>query len=154
MSNENILQAISCLVANAMNSQEMAGLAARLDQAMPDDWTDEQKAKALADSVVYALVAEQPGYPDTGLPGYLSATTDLRAAILHEIDAMLAADFDRDEHAKVWQQIRTTIAATPEADFLPGIAVNCPDDYLLTLDRRSCADVLREKDALPAWGTA
>lgn len=150
----NTLKAISGLVAEAMNREDLAGIDAALAQAMPADWTNEQKAKALSDACVYALVAEQPGHPDTGQPGYLAAGTDLKAAILHEIDAMLAADFDRDEHASVWRQIQATVAATPEADFLAGVAVNCPDDYLLTLDRLSCVEVLSERNALPAWAKA
>lgn len=154
MDDANMLQTISSLVAGAMNKEDLSGIAAKLEQAMPPNWTAQQKGKALADAWVYALVAEQPGYPDTGQPGFLGADADLKAAILHEIDAMLAADFCRDEHAKVWRQIRTTVEATPESDFLPGVAVNCPDDYLLTLDRLSCAEVLRQKNALPAWALA
>lgn len=154
MDDTNTLEAISNLVAEAMNREDLSDIEPALAQVMPENWSTEQKVKALSDACVYALVAEQPGYPHTGEPVYLAAGTDLKAAILHEIDAMLAADFDRDEHSNVWRQIQSTIAATPDADFQAGVAVNCPDDYLLTLDKLSCTEVLSQKNALPAWAKA
>ena len=146
-----ILIEISQVVAKAMNAQDLSGIGAELNAVIPASLDAEKRAACLDAAVVYVLVAEQPGYPDDGLPGYLPADADLKAAVLNEINAMIKADFDKEEHRAVWQELAKSIEATPEADFVPGVAVNCPDDYLLTLDRLSCGDVLREKNALPAW---
>lgn len=147
----NILLAISKIVAQALNAGSLSGIGERLDSAMPAAWEQAQRASALDEAVVYALVAEQPGYPEDGQPGYLSSDADLKAAVLNEIDEMIKADFDKAEHRQIWQSIQKSVEGTPEADFIPGVAVNCPDDYLLTLDKLSCGDVLRAKNALESF---
>lgn len=149
--NENILIAISRTVAQAMNEQNLADIGARLNAVIPASASPRERATALDEAFVYSFAAEQPGYPDDGQPGYLPANANLKEAVLNEIRAMIKADFDRPEHLEVWQSIEKSVADTPEADFAPGIAVNCPDDYLLTLDKISCGDVLRRRNALPAW---
>lgn len=147
----NILLKISYAVAKAMDAENLKEIGASLNAIIPSGWSQADRAKALDEAIVYALVAEQPGYPDDGQPGYLPADADLKAAVLNEIDEMIKADFDKSEHRATWQEIKKSVEATPEADFAPGVAVNCPDDYLLTLDKRTCGDVLREMNALPAW---
>lgn len=149
--NQDMLLSISKIVAQAMNEEDLANIGAKLNTAIPAQMSQTERAAALDEAVVYALVAEQPGYPDDGQPGYLPADANLKAAVLNEIDAMIKADFDKGEHRATWQSIRKSVEAAPESDFVPGVAVNCPDDYLLTLDRLSCGDVLRQKNALPAW---
>lgn len=148
---QEILLNISRIVARALNANDLSGIGADLNAVIPASLGAEQRAACLDAAFVYALVAEQPGYPDDGQPGYLPADADLKAAVLNEINAMIKADFDKEEHRAVWQELAKSIESTPEADFIPGVAVNCPDDYLLTLDRLTCGDVLREKNALPAW---
>lgn len=150
---DDILLAISRTVAKTLNEQNLAYIGPNLNAVFPPGTSLAERAQALDAATIYALVAEQPGYPDDGQPGYLPADADLKAAVLNEIDAMIKADFDKAEHRQVWESIRQNVAATPEADFLPGVAVNCPDDYLLTLDKLACGDVLRSKNAIPAWGT-
>lgn len=148
---KRVLLEISALVAKAMNAENLADIGASLNALIPADLSKQERADALGEAVVYSLVAEQPGYPEDGQPGYLPADADLKSAVLNEIDEMIKADFDKEEHRRTWEQIRKSVEATPESDFEPGVAVNCPDDYLLTLDKQTCADVLRAHNALPAW---
>lgn len=142
---------ISQIVAAAMNAQNLENIGAELNLAIPAKDSPEDRAKMLDEAIIYSLYAEQPGYPVDGEPGYLAAGTNLKAAVLNEIDEMIEADFDKSGHKATWEAIRARIAATPEQEFEPGIAVNCPDDYLLNLDRQTCGDVLRAHNALPAW---
>lgn len=148
---QKITLEISKLAAKCLNEGKLDGIAAKLESLFPADATAAEKLAALALTPVYTLVAEQPGYPEDGRPGYLPFDADLKAAVLHEIDAMIEADFDKDEHRQTWQTIRKNVAQAPAADFLPGVAVNCPDDYLLTLDKCFVSEVLRQYKALPAW---
>lgn len=150
--NPEILLRISKIVAKAMNDQNLGAIGPDLNTAIPADMSQAERAACLDEAIVYSLVCEQPGYPDDGLPGYLPADADLKDAVLNEIQAMIRADFDKAEHRAVWEELEKSVQATPEADFVPGVAVNCPDDYLLTLDRLTCGDVLRKMNALPAWG--
>lgn len=149
--NQEALLKISKIVADAMNAENLADIGADLNSAIPADISLQARAQMLDDAVIYSLSAEQPGYPVDGQPGFLPADANLKAAVLNEIDEMIKADFDKAEHQATWEQIRKSVAATPEEEFAPGIAVNCPDDYLLTLDRLTCGDVLRAHNALPAW---
>lgn len=149
--NQKLALKISQIAAQCLNSGEAAQIADKLEHLFPANVAPSEKLAALALAPIYSLVAEQPGYPKDGRPGYLPADADLRQAVLHEIDAMIEADFDKAEHRQTWQTIRKSVEATPEADFLPGVAVNCPDDYLLTLDKRFVSEVLRENNALPVW---
>lgn len=148
---QDALLKVSKIVARAMNEENLNGIGADLNAAIPADISQEERATMLDEAVVYSLYAEQPGYPIDGEPGFLPADADLKAAVLNEIDEMIAADFEKGQHKETWQEIRNSVAATPEQDFVPGIAVNCPDDYLLNLDRLTCGDVLRQHNALPAW---
>lgn len=147
----NILLSISRIVAQAMNEENLSSIGERLKGIMPADWGQAERAAALDAAIVYSLFAEQPAYPVDGQPGYLPADANLKEAVLNEIDEMIKADFDKTEHRLIWESIQKSVAATPEADFAPGVAVNCPDDYLLTLDKLSCGDVLRERNALEAF---
>lgn len=150
MDNEILLN-ISRAVAKAMDAENLKNIGASLNGIIPASWSQQERAQALDQAIIYSLVAEQPGYPNDGQPGYLPADADLKAAVLNEIKAMIEADFDREEHRAVWQALQKSVEATPEQDFCPGVAVNCPDDYLLTLDKLTCGDVLRQHNALPAW---
>lgn len=148
---QEILLKISRTVARAMNEENLNNIGSDLNTIIPASWSQADRAAALDAAIVYALVAEQPGYPDDGEPGYLASDVNLKQAVLDEIGAMIKADFDKTEHRAVWESILKSVEATPETDFVPGVAVNCPDDYLLTLDKLSCGDVLRQMNALPAW---
>lgn len=148
---EEALIKISRIVAEAMNAENLSNIAANLNAVIPADISLKSRAQMLDEAIVYSLSAEQPGYPVDGEPGFLPADADLKAAVLNEIDEMIKADFDKAEHKATWEQIKKSVAATPEDEFTPGIAVNCPDDYLLSLDRLTCGDVLRAHNALPAW---
>lgn len=151
---QKLALAISKLAAGCLNSGELGGIAAKLASLFPVGATAAEKTAALALTPIYALAAEQPGYPEDGRPGYLPCDADLKAAVLHEIDAMIEADFDKEEHRQTWQTIRKNVAAAPERDFLPGVAVNCPDNYLLTLDKYFVSEALRRYNALPVWHQA
>ena len=148
---QDTLLKISEIVAAAMNAENLASIGPDLNAVIPADISLQARSQMLEDAIVYSLAAEQPGYPVDGQPGYLPASADLKACVLNEIDEMIKADFEKREHQATWEQIRKSVAATPENEFEPGIAVNCPDDYLLTLDRLSCAEVLRARNVLPAW---
>lgn len=149
--NDDVLLKISQAVALMLNENKGSDLGAKLNSIIPADIDPEERAKALDEAVVYSLYAEQPGYPQDGQPGYLPADADLKAAVLNEINAMIEADFDKEEHRKVWESLRESVASTPESDFIPGVSVNCPDDYLLNLERYTCAELLRTLNFLPAW---
>lgn len=146
-----ILLKISEIVATALDTNDPGDLGAALNSVIPDNISRQERAAALEQAYVYSLVCEQPGYDPDGNPGYLPADADLKQAVLNEIDAMIRADFDRAEHRQTWEKLRESVAATPEAEFTPGVAVNCPDDYLLSLDKTSCSEILKRKGLLPAW---
>lgn len=148
---QKLAAAISKLVADCLNNGELTSITAKLEALFPAGATAKEKLAALCLTPIYALAAGQPGYPEDGRPGYLPCDADLKAAVLREIDAMIEADFDKEEHRQTWQTIRKNVAAAPAADFLPGVAVNCPDDYLLTLDKCFASEALRQYKALPAW---
>lgn len=146
-----LLQSISEIVAECLNEDRAGDLKTELDKVFGPDATAREKLAALGLTPIYSLVAEQPGYPEDGKPGFYPVGSNLKAAVLNEINAMIEADFEASEHRQIWQKIRESVAATPEGEFLPGIAVNCPDDYLLTLDKRVASEVLRRYKALPDW---
>lgn len=146
-----ILNKISHTVAQLLNENQTAELGARLNAIIPGDADTNARAAALDEAIIYSLVAQQPGYPEDGRPGYLPADADLKAAVLAEIKAMIEADFDKEEHRKVWESLQESVQNTPEEDFVPGVTVNCPDDYLLNLDRFTCGELLRDLNILPAW---
>lgn len=150
---QKILLEISRTVANAINANQFDNLGADLNQLIPDNLSRADRAAFLTEAHVYSLVCEQPGYDPDGKPGYLPADADLKAAVLNEINAMIEADFDKSEHRETWQLIKSNIESTPEEEFLPGVAVNCPDDYLLNLDRVNCAEALQKFNCLPAWAS-
>lgn len=147
---QKLLETISGIVASCINEDRQADIKNELDKVLGEKSTHDKMA-TLAVTPVYALVAEQPGYPVDGKPGYLPMDADLKAAVLSEIQAMIEADFDKCEHMEIWKGIEKNVAATPPAEFLPGVAVNCPDDYLLTLDKLFASEVLRQYNALPSW---
>lgn len=146
-----LIRAISDIVAQCLNANEAGACAARLDAIFPAGADACAKLAALGAAPVYALVARQPGYANDGRPGYLPQGADLKQAVLNEIEAMIEADFEKDEHAQTWHALAASVRATPDADFAPGVAVNCPDDYLLTLDRHFASELLRKYDAFPPW---
>lgn len=146
---QDLSLAISKIVATGLDQAAPAGIAPKLAALFPGDWSAEQKARALAEAVVYSLQAARPGYAGDGAPGYLSADIDLKAAILNEIDAMMEADFDSGEHAAAWRKLKSDLDASPESEFVNGVSVTCPDDYILTLDRLTCAEALRRQGINP-----
>lgn len=142
---------ISETVAKLLNENRPNEIGAALNSVIPANASLEERAGSLDQAVIYSLVAEQPGYPEDGRPGYLPSSANLKASVLDEIQAMIRADFDKEEHRKVWESLAESVRNTPEGDFEPGVTVNCPDDYLLTLDRHTCGELLRELNILPAW---
>lgn len=142
---------ISRIVADCLNDGQPREASARLNALFGPEASAAEKLGALCVTPVYSLVAEKPGYDADGKPGYLPLGDDLKKAVLDEITAMIKADFDKEEHRLTWQTLQKNVEAAPEADFEPGIAVNCPDDYLLTLDKRFASELLRQYGALPDW---
>lgn len=150
---EDLLAKISQCIAKAFNDGDTSGLEAELNKLVPDNLSHDDRADILNKAIIYTLVAEQPGYDPDGLPGVIPSNADLKGAVLHEIDAMIEADFDKSEHREKWQEIEKSVRNTPASDFSPGVAVNCPDDYLLMLDRHTCAEFLKKYNLLPSWAS-
>lgn len=148
---QQLLQNISQVVADCLNEDRAEDIESGLDRLFGPSATPHDKLAALALAPIYALVAGQPGYAEDGKPGYLPVGTNLKAAVLHEIHAMIEADFEKGEHRRIWEAIEKSVAATPEKEFVPGVAVNCPDDYLLTLDKLFVSHVLRQYNIMPHW---
>lgn len=142
---------VSQIVARCLNENRANELATELNLVFGTSTTPQEKLAALATTPIYTLTVEQPGYPADGVPGLLALGSDLKAAVLQELAAMIHADSDKDAHKTTWQAIEKSVSAAADTEFDSGIAVNCPDDYLLILDKRFVSEVLRQFHAMPAW---
>lgn len=146
MSNETDL---SRLVARALDSAGSDGTLNTLKEFLARTYAGAERAAALESTPVYQLEAHQPGFEPVGEPGYLSLDLDLRQAVLHELATMAEADFEREEHATAWQELQEKMAQVSESQYSEGLTVSCPDDFILSLLRMSCAEALRSRDINP-----
>lgn len=113
-------------------------------ELLPPGMPSSDQHAILADVFVFSISAAIPGSAPDGKPGWLPANADLKAAVINEIDAMRKADFDVDEHAIMWDEVKNSLETTPAADFNSGVDVVCPDGYVLSLKCVSCADALKD----------
>lgn len=146
-----LLLEISRVVARCADNDDLKNVAAELNPLFPAEYSSKDKEDALEEAIVYALEANQPGYPVDGQPGILPCDVNLKEAVLREVEVMREADFDNEEHAQAWADLKKSLDASPETDFIDGVSVNCPDDYILSLDRMACAQLLRLRQAYPRF---
>lgn len=144
-----LLMSISRVVAECLDSDDESTLPADLGKVFPENFSAKEKREALEKACIFSLAAMLPGNPPDGRPGYLASDIDPREVVLNEIDTMMEADFDEDEHNEAWENLKKSLEDIPDSEFMAGMDVNCPDDYILSLKRISCLDAIKSTDISP-----
>lgn len=142
MQDNILLKELSEAIARGIDSGDKTDLLTNIKILFNADMSREDKEEALKNTYVYSIAASRPGEQTDGNPGYLAPSANLKQAILEELSVMKEADFNGDLHAKAWAELIQSINAAPESDFNDGVEVNCPDDYILSLNKLSCLEAL------------
>lgn len=144
MNDEKLLNAVSDITAQALNQRDFGEVGQKLAALFPAGASEAEKDALIDRAVIYAMQAHQPGFPPDGRPGYFSASMDLKAAVLDEIDVMARVDPDDDVDQTAWEKLKKSLQDAQETDFTKGADIFCPDDYVLTVQPISCGLMLRQ----------